>query len=330
MRTMTIHIENTPSRPVPRGAIFANYLQSGILLSGFGALLAAALWPQLGTTAVAAVAVAAIAMVLIAARLPATTVMRIYGARPYQSGDLAQFDAIASELARRAGLATPPKLYVVPSMLVTAFSFGNRRRFATALTEGLLRRLTMREVAAVIAREVAHAQRADLFVYGIADLISRCAQGLYYVGLFLAALNILAAISGGERTPWLSVVLMVLAPALMNLLQLLVSHTREQEADRAAALLTGDPLGVASAISRIDNSPGRPLDDLLPPVPARKVALPSMLRLSTDTERRISRITAFEAPPMPPLDTTEGPRISLIGVGPIELRPRYRWPGVWF
>ena len=33
---------------------------------------------------------------------------------------------------------------------------------------------------------------------------------------------------------------------------------------------------------------------------------------------------------MPPLDVAEGPRISLVGVGPIEMRPRYRWPGVWF
>jgi heat shock protein HtpX len=55
-----------------------------------------------------------------------------------------------------------------------------------------------------------------------------------------------------------------------------------------------------------------------------------MLRLSTEVDRRVARVTEFQAPPMPPLDISEGPRISLIGVGPIELRPRYRWPGVWF
>jgi heat shock protein HtpX len=207
---------------------------------------------------------------------------------------------------------------------------GSSQRFAIAVTEGLLRRLTMREVAGVLAREVAHAQRGDLLVLGIADFVSRCAQGLYYVGLALAALNILRGISGGEPVSWLSVLLLILAPALMTLLQLGLSRTREIEVDRAAALLTGDPLGLASAVSRLDASPGTSLDDLIPPVPARKVPLPSMLRYPPPADRRIARLNAFQVPPMPPLDVAEGPRISLVGVGPIEMRPRYRWPGVWF
>ncbi len=330
MQGMTLEAEHNPSRPLPRGAILSNYAQAGLLLAGFGALLAAALWSQLGQGGLVVAGLAAVVIIVLAARVPPWTAMMIYGARPYESGDLAQFDNIAVELARRAGLASPPRLYLMPSLLVTAFSIGTSKRFAIALTEGLLRRLTMREVAAILAREIAYAQRGDLFTFGVADIISRCAQGLYYGGLALAVLNVLAAVTGGDTIPWLSVALMVLAPALMNALQLALSHAREFEVDRAAALLTGDPLGVASAVSRLDAFPGTPLDDLIPPVPARKVALPSMLRLSTDVERRVADVSAFGAPPMPPLDTTEGPRISLIGVGPIELRPRYRWPGVWF
>jgi heat shock protein HtpX len=215
-------------------------------------------------------------------------------------------------------------------MLLSAFSVGSSRSFATALTEGLLRRLTMREVAALLAREAAHARRGDLLVFGIADLVARCAQGFYYLGLALAALNVLRGIGGGEPVSWLSVLLLILAPTLMTMLQLALSRTREIEADRAAALLTGDPLGVASAISRLDASPGSPLEDLMPPVPARKVPLPSMLRFPPPADQRIPRLNSFQAPPMPPLDVAEGPRISLVGVGPIEMRPRYRWPGVWF
>jgi heat shock protein HtpX len=54
------------------------------------------------------------------------------------------------------------------------------------------------------------------------------------------------------------------------------------------------------------------------------------LRYAGPAERRIARLRALELPPMPPLDIEEGPRISLVGVGPIQMRPRYRWPGVWF
>jgi len=330
MTGMTIDLQHIASRPHSRGALVANVIRAGLLLAAFGALLFLVLWPQLGSTASIVAVLAMAGIGLLAWRVSPTTAMRIYGARPYEAGDLAQFDRIAGDLSRRAGLRSPPRLYLMPSLLVTAFSIGSSRRFAIALTEGLLRRLTMREVVAVLAREIAHAQRGDLFVFGIADIISRCAQGLYYGGLLLAALNLLNSMTGGDRVSWLSIVLMVLAPTLMNGLQLAVSRKEEFETDRAAALLTGDPLGVASAISRLDNTAGAPLDDLIPPVPARKVALPSMLRLSTAVEPRVARISAFEAPPMPPLDISEGPRISMVGVGPIELRPRYRWPGVWF
>ena len=330
MSGMTLVGEHNPSRHAPRAAQLGNFAQAAVLLAGLGVLLTIALWPQLGRGAVVVAGLAAIAIVFLAMRVPPVVMMQIYDARPYEAGDLAQFDRISGELARRAGLLSAPRLYVVPSMLHSAFSVGDGSRFATALTEGLLRRLTMREVAAILAREVAHAQRGDLFVYGVADLVSRCAQGLYYIGLAWLALDILSAIGGGDPIAWQSILPMLLAPTLLSALQLALSRSREFETDRAAALLTGDPLGVASAISRLDASPGAPIDDIIPPVPARKVGLPSMLRLATNVEKRVARLTAFEVPPMPPLDITEGPRISLIGVGPIELRPRYRWCGVWF
>jgi heat shock protein HtpX len=330
MPGMDLDSEHSASRAFERGMALANFAQAGVLLLAFGLLTTAVLWPEFGRSAFAFAAVAVVAIVLAVTRIPPATMMQLYGARPYQAGDLAQFENITSELARRAGLRSPPRLYVVPSMSVSAFSFGSSRSFATAVTEGLLRRLTMREVAALLAREAAHAKRGDLLVLGIADFIARCAQAFYYAGLALAALNILRGISGGEPAPWASVLLLILAPTLMTALQLALSRTREMDADRAAALLTGDPLGVASAVSRLDVSPGKPLEELIPPVPARKVPLPSMLRFAPPAERRIALLNALQAPPMPPLDIAEGPRISLIGVGPIEMRPRYRWPGVWF
>jgi heat shock protein HtpX len=330
MSVMDLATEHNASRALERGIAFTNLAQAAVLLLAFGALTTAVLWPEFGRGAIAIAAVAGTAIVAAAMRIPPATMMQLYGARPYQAGDLAQFENITSELARRAGLRSSPRLYVVPSMSVSAFSFGSSASFATAVTEGLLRRLTMREVAALLAREAAHAKRGDLLVLGIADFIARCAQAFYYTGLALAALNILRGIGGSEPVPWVSVLLLLLAPTLMTALQLGLSRTREIDADRAGALLTGDPLGVASAVSRLDATPGTALEELIPPVPARKVPLPSMLRFAPPAEQRIALLNALQAPPMPQLDIAEGPRISLIGVGPIEMRPRYRWPGVWF
>jgi heat shock protein HtpX len=243
---------------------------------------------------------------------------------------LQQAEALVTVLAQRAGLPRAPALYVVPSTLLSAFSLGTPDRSAIALTEGLLRRLTMREIAAVLAHEIGHVRRGDLFALGIADLVTRFAQALYYLGLGLAALNVSRLLTGYETVAWLTVVLLILAPALLNLLQLQLSRKRELGADREGALLTGDPLGLASAISRLESSTGSPADDLKPPVPARRVPLPSLLRCLPPDEVRIARLRALDAPPMPPLDIDESPRISLVGVGPIQMRPRYRWPGVWF
>ncbi len=256
--------------------------------------------------------------------------MRLYGARAHEPESLKQAEALVAVLAQRAALPRMPPLYVVPSSLLTAFSVGNAQQSAIAVTEGLLRRLTMREIAAVLAHEISHVGLGDLVVFGIADVATRFAQVLYYIGLWLAALNFWRLITGEELVSWWTVALLVAAPAVLNFLQLHLSRAREFTADRAASLMTGDPLGLASAISRLETSTGSLADDLIPPVPARKVPQLSMLRCPPPDEARIARLRALDVPPMPPLDIEEGPRISLVGVGPIEMRPRYRWPGVWF
>jgi heat shock protein HtpX len=308
----------------------ANLVQAGVLLAAFGALVALASWPLIGAAAIVVAGLAIAAIVALALRLPPRVVMRLYGARLHERGALKQVDGLVAELAQRAALVRCPVLYVVPSSLLSAFSVATEHTAAIAVTEGLLRRLTMREIAAVLAREVAHVGLGDLLLLGIADVVTRFAQVLYYIGLGLTAINLWSLLTGEELVAWWTIALLILAPALLNLLQLRLPRTREYATDRAAALITGDPLGLASAISRLETSTGSFYDDLIPPVPARRVPQPSMLRCPPPAERRIDRLRALEAPPMPPLDIEEGPRISLVGVGPIEMRPRYRWPGVWF
>jgi heat shock protein HtpX len=309
----------------------SNVIQAGLLLTAFGVLLALACWPVFGVAGAVFIAVVAtLVIVALALHMPPPLTMWRYGARRHEPGSLNQEDALVADLAQRAALARAPALYVVPSTMLSAFSVGSAQNSAIAVTETLLRRLTMREIAAVLAHEISHVCMGDLAVFGIADLVTRFAQALYYVGLALAALNLWHLVTGDDLVSWWTVALLVLAPAALNMLQLSLSRGREFAADRAAALITGDPMGLASAISRLEVSNGAPWDDLLPPVPARKVPLPSLLRCPPLAEKRIARLHALEAPPMPPLGIDEGPRISLVGVGPIEMRPRYRWPGVWF
>ena len=67
------------------------------------------------------------------------------------------------------------------------------------------------------------------------------------------------------------------------------------------------------------------------PVPGRRVPQPSLLRSHPPTEAARGAPAELQArPELPPIVIVERPMISLIGLGPIELNPRYRWPGLWY
>lgn len=272
----------------------------------------------------------AAAVVILADRIPPDVLTRLYRARPVDGrGDRQLLDLI-DVLAYRAGI-NAPVLYVVPSLTLSAFSAGNPGKAVVAVTEGLLRRLTTREIGAVLAHEIAHIRNGDLGIWRLADAVTRFAQALSYLALALALANLVGAWRDEIYVSWWAVLLLYLAPAASSALQLAVSRGREFAADREAVRLTGDPMGLASALSRLEDPTGSPLDELLYPVPARRVPLPSVLRIHPPKDHRIPRLLEQGEPAgVDPIVVTEQPMVTLAGFGPIEMRPRYRWPGIWF
>lgn len=308
-----------------------NLVQSVALLTGLGAIVAAATLALWGPVGAVASALAIAAVYLLAPRVPPETVMRLYGAEPLPPGRAGSLSRIMDELARRAELATPPRLYVVPSSTLNAFATGTPRSSAIAVTEGLLRRLTQREIVGVLAHETSHIRNNDLHVMGLADILTRFAQTLSYVAVALAAVNLLALLNNDHPMPWWPIVLLYLAPALSSVLQLALSRTREFDADLEAAMMTGDPVGLASALRRLEHYIGAFWEDLLLPVPGRRIPQPSLLRSHPATEDRVRRLMALGGTaPLPPIAVAEEPMMSMVGWGPGTMRPRYRWPGVWY
>ena len=124
--------------------------------------------------------------------------------------------------------------------------------------------------------------------------------------------------------------MLLLAPLLANRLQLSLPRTREGEADVAAAMLTGDALGLAAALGQIAPSEGRLIEDVAPPF-ARKVSQPSLLRAHPAMAERIAQLRLLaERGDLPAFTTREEPMVLLAGLGPISMRARYRFSGVWF
>ena len=90
-------------------------------------------------------------------------------------------------------------------------------------------------------------------------------------------------------------------------------------------------MGLASALNRVERYTGRFWEDLMFPVPGRHIPSPSVLRTHPDTEDRINRLLSLDIRTQhPPITVVEEPMITMIGAGPSTLRPRHRWPGIWY
>jgi heat shock protein HtpX len=308
-----------------------NFAHTVILIAGIGFVVFASSMLLFGWIGSVVAVVSLTAMLMLAPSVPPEFALRLYRAQPIDPALAGRLDDVMAELARRAGLPFRPSLYVIPSMTLNAFSTGSPERSAIAVTEGLLRRLSMRETVAVLAHEVAHIRNNDLKIMALADVMTRFTFILSYVAVALAVMNVLAMLVGDPTMPWIAIVLLYLAPTISSLLQLALSRAREYDADRTAVELTSDPVGLGSALRRIERYTGNVWEDLLLPVPARRVPQPSLLRTHPSTSDRVARLIELQGRSQgPTLVVHEGPRVSLVGLGPMEMRPRYRFPGLWY
>lgn len=229
-----------------------NRLQSLLLLllmAGFMALLGWLLWGGQGLVVMLIISV--LAVWLNPVLMPAL-IMRLYGAQPISPRQAPELCYLLKQLALRAGLEHCPRLYYLPSRILNAFAIGNRNQAAIAISDGLLRQLQMRELAAVLAHEVSHVRSNDLWVMGLADFFSRMTSMLSLLGQLLLLLNLSLFFYAPASINWPVIVLLIFAPSLNALAQLALSRNREYDADLNAVRLTGDPDGLAQALVKIE------------------------------------------------------------------------------
>jgi heat shock protein HtpX len=220
-------------------------------------------------------------------RVPPRWVLSMYGARPLPYAAAPELHRYVQALAGRAGLPATPQLYYVASPMANAFAVGRRGDAALAVTDGLLRSLTGREVAGVLAHEVGHIRADDLWVMNLGDVVGRLTHALAYFGLILLVLT-LPLTAGGTSSPVWPAVLLMAAPTVVTLLQLALSRSREYDADREGAALTGDPEGLASALTRLERLEGRIWERVM--VPRRRGPDPLLLRTHPPTAERVRRL----------------------------------------
>lgn len=227
-------------------------------------------------------------------RVSPQMVLAMYKAKPVTEAEFPAGTRIIAELSRRAGLPALPALYVIPSKLMNAFAVGRRDNAAIAITDALARTLTTRELAGVLAHEMSHIAHEDVKVMAFADMVSRFTSIMSTVGILSLLLNLGSFAGGGrEQVPWLAVLVLMAAPTVGGLLQMALSRTREFDADLGAAMLTGDPDGLASALTKLEKAQGRRWENIL--LPGGRIPDPSVLRTHPLTEDRIRRLMALKS-----------------------------------
>jgi len=222
------------------------------------------------------------------------------GAREVSPQDEPQLHAIIERLCVQADLPKP-RVAVVETMAPNAFAMGRSQKSATVCaTRGILNLLDGPELEGVLAHELTHVINRDVMVMTIASFFASIAAFITQFGIFFGG-------GGRNRNNDLGLVILVSVAvyALSFLLLQALSRYREFAADRGAAVLTGRPSALASALLKISDPgnriPQRDLRNLeglsaFCIVPAK--TKDSLLNLFSDhpsLEKRLAALARLEA-----------------------------------
>lgn len=307
-----------------------NGLHSFFLMSGLFVLLCALGLSAAGLSGVLWALGVGFFLVALGPKASPRLLLQMFKARPLRRQDAPAVHELLAFLAARAQLRCALKLYHIPSQGMNAFSVGNNSEATIALTDGLLRKLRASELLAVMAHEISHIRNNDMRVMALADMVSRLNSLLSSIGLLLLLVGLPLFLLGRIFISLPFVLLLILAPALSDLLQLALSRTREYTADLDAVALTGDPAALIDAlekmeVAQIDGGMRRLLSN------EGDRLLPSLFRSHPATGERIRRLkkifAQFAEPPVP---HSENQTEISTRLRPIRKPRRHHISGLWY
>ena len=184
--------------------------------------------------------------------------LRMAGAREIQESDDPHLFAMVREVAELSRMPMP-RVYIIQNDSPNAFATGrDPKHGVVAVTTGIQRLLTDRELRGVLGHEMGHVKNRDILtssiVATVAGAISMIAQMLMWSSLL-----------GGrrdEQNPLVTLGVILIAPIAASMIQFGISRQREYAADKTGAEVTRDPEALASALEKLQRGVEmRPMQD---------------------------------------------------------------------
>jgi heat shock protein HtpX len=173
-------------------------------------------------------------------------VLRMYRAKVVDRSSAPELYSMVDRLRLRAGLPMPT-LAIAPHEQPNAFATGrNPEHSVVCVTEGILRTVSREELEGVIAHELAHIKNRDMLLQTVSATVAGAIVNLAHFGWLLGARD------DDDASPAAGLLMMIVAPIAAMMIQMAISRQREFKADAVGAQISGRPLALASALTKLD------------------------------------------------------------------------------
>jgi heat shock protein HtpX len=227
-------------------------------------------------------------------------VLAMTRAQPIAPEEAPELYRMVERLCERARLPMPA-LYVIQDPTPNAFATGrDPHHSAVAVNSGLLQMLGREEVEGVIAHELSHIRNRDTLISTVAATIAGAISMLAQFAFLFGGGSSDDREEGGGANPLFLLLMVIVAPFAAMIMQYAISRSREYLADRTGAEISGRPLGLASALRKLEMAAEMRPMEVVPATaplfivnPLRGQAWANWFSTHPPTEERIARLEAM-------------------------------------
>ena len=224
-------------------------------------------------------------------------VLKMYKAKIIDRSQAPELYDMVDRLRKRAELPMPT-VAIAPQEQPNAFATGrNHEHAVVCCTAGILKLVDTDEIEGVIAHELAHIKHRHMLVSTVAATMAGAVAMIGRVVTWGAIFGMGGRDRGGGGLGM--IVMAIVAPIAAMMIQFAVSRQNEFQADRTGAEISGNPMGLASALQKLDSyskripmqvNPAGASLAIVNPLAGQKVNFSGLFSTHPSTEERVSRL----------------------------------------